>query len=178
MHVALPGRAGKRELQALVSRLIGTPLDMTTNIIQSYIQGREIDMNDIQNKLDTALRQAVKGRITRREFTQLALASGVSLAAANSMLTKAHAAEPKKGGTLKIGVGHGALARAEGAPFKQGPRKASRARQQATGLGVIDATCVSAWRVRRQLDDGRSTCWPAVWLQRSSLHVSKKSSIT
>ncbi len=26
----------------------GTPLDMTTNIIQSYIQGREIDMNDIQ----------------------------------------------------------------------------------------------------------------------------------
>ena len=65
-------------------------------------------MNDIQNKLDTALRQAVKGRITRREFTQLALASGVSLAAANSMFTTAHAAEPKKGGTLKIGVGHGA----------------------------------------------------------------------
>ena len=26
----------------------GTPLDMTTNIEQSYIQGREIDMNDIQ----------------------------------------------------------------------------------------------------------------------------------
>ncbi len=26
----------------------GTPLDMTTDIIQSYIQGREIDMNDIQ----------------------------------------------------------------------------------------------------------------------------------
>ena len=28
----------------------GTPLDMTTNIIQSYIQGREIDMNDIQKQ--------------------------------------------------------------------------------------------------------------------------------
>ena len=65
-------------------------------------------MKDIQSKLDAALRQAVKGRITRREFTQLALASGVSLAAANSMFTKAHAEEPKKGGTLKIGVGHGA----------------------------------------------------------------------
>jgi GAF domain-containing protein len=26
----------------------GTPLDMTTNIMQSYIQGREIDMNDMQ----------------------------------------------------------------------------------------------------------------------------------
>jgi imidazolonepropionase-like amidohydrolase len=28
----------------------GTPLDMTTNIIQSYIQGREIDMNDMQKQ--------------------------------------------------------------------------------------------------------------------------------
>ena len=28
----------------------GTPLDMTTNILQSYIQGREIDMNDIQKQ--------------------------------------------------------------------------------------------------------------------------------
>ena len=28
----------------------GTPLDMTTNIVQSYIQGREIDMNDMQKQ--------------------------------------------------------------------------------------------------------------------------------
>jgi imidazolonepropionase-like amidohydrolase len=28
----------------------GTPLDMTTDIIQSYIQGREVDMNDIQKQ--------------------------------------------------------------------------------------------------------------------------------
>jgi imidazolonepropionase-like amidohydrolase len=28
----------------------GTPLDMTTDIVQSYIQGREIDMNDIQKQ--------------------------------------------------------------------------------------------------------------------------------
>ena len=28
----------------------GTPLDMTSNIIQSYIQGREIDMNDMQKQ--------------------------------------------------------------------------------------------------------------------------------
>lgn len=28
----------------------GTPLDMTSNIVQSYIQGREIDMNDIQKQ--------------------------------------------------------------------------------------------------------------------------------
>lgn len=28
----------------------GTPLDMTTNIVQSYIQGREIDMNDMHKQ--------------------------------------------------------------------------------------------------------------------------------
>ena len=28
----------------------GTPLDMTSNIVQSYIQGREIDMNDMQKQ--------------------------------------------------------------------------------------------------------------------------------
>lgn len=28
----------------------GTPLDMTSNILQSYIQGREIDMNDMQKQ--------------------------------------------------------------------------------------------------------------------------------
>ena len=48
-------------------------------------------MNDIQSKLNAALAPGREGRITRREFTQLALASGVSLAAANSMFTKAHA---------------------------------------------------------------------------------------
>lgn len=65
-------------------------------------------MNETQHKLNAALGQAVRGRITRREFTQLALASGVSLAAANSMFTKAYADEPKKGGNFKVGVGHGA----------------------------------------------------------------------
>lgn len=34
--------------QATLLITTGTPLDMTSNIIQSYIQGREIDMNDIQ----------------------------------------------------------------------------------------------------------------------------------
>jgi len=65
-------------------------------------------MDEIKKKLNAALGQAVRGRITRREFTQLALASGVSLAAANSMFSKAYADEPKKGGNLKVGVGHGA----------------------------------------------------------------------
>jgi peptide/nickel transport system substrate-binding protein len=65
-------------------------------------------MNETQNKLNDALKQAVKGKLSRREFTQLALASGVTLAAANTMFSSAARAEPKKGGTFKIGVGHGA----------------------------------------------------------------------
>ncbi len=36
--------------QATLLITTGTPLDMTTNIIQSYIQGREIDMNDMQKQ--------------------------------------------------------------------------------------------------------------------------------
>jgi peptide/nickel transport system substrate-binding protein len=65
-------------------------------------------MNETQHKLNAALTAAVRGKITRREFTQLALASGVTLAAANTMFASAAKAEPKKGGTFKIGVGHGA----------------------------------------------------------------------
>ena len=65
-------------------------------------------MNDTQDKLQAALTAAARGRITRREFTQLALASGVTLATANTMFAGAARAEPKKGGTFKIGVGHGA----------------------------------------------------------------------
>ena len=65
-------------------------------------------MNESQHKLNAALKQAVKGKLSRREFTQLALASGVTLAAANTMFSNAARAEPQKGGTLKIGVGHGA----------------------------------------------------------------------
>ena len=34
--------------QATLLITTGTPLDMTSDIEQSYIQGREIDMNDIQ----------------------------------------------------------------------------------------------------------------------------------
>jgi imidazolonepropionase-like amidohydrolase len=43
-------RVGSLEVGKQATLLIttGTPLDMTTNIEQAYIQGREIDMNDIQ----------------------------------------------------------------------------------------------------------------------------------
>jgi len=43
-------RVGSLEVGKQATFLIttGTPLDMTSNIEQAYIQGREIDMNDIQ----------------------------------------------------------------------------------------------------------------------------------
>ena len=61
-------------------------------------------MNEAQIKLSTALRQAIKGRIGRREFLQLAMASGVSLAAADNLLANARAATPKRGGRFRLGV--------------------------------------------------------------------------
>ncbi len=48
------------------------------------------------------------GKITRREFVGRALALGATAALATSMAGKAlQAATPKRGGTLRIGIGHG-----------------------------------------------------------------------
>ena len=65
-------------------------------------------MDEMQTKLQRAAGLTARGRMSRRDFTQLALASGVTLAAANLILAKAARAEPKKGGTLRIGLAHGA----------------------------------------------------------------------
>lgn len=65
-------------------------------------------MSEFTTKLAQASRAVGKGKLSRREFVQLAVAGGVSIAAANSMFTKAARAEPKKGGTFRIAVGSGA----------------------------------------------------------------------
>jgi len=59
-------------------------------------------------KLHEAAALAGKGRMSRREFTQLALAAGLSVAAADVMFATAARAEPKKGGTLRLGLAQGA----------------------------------------------------------------------
>ena len=61
-----------------------------------------------QNHLEQAAQLAGRGKVSRREFMQLALASGLTLAAANAMFVRAARAEPKRGGTLKLGISHGA----------------------------------------------------------------------
>lgn len=65
-------------------------------------------MSEMQLKLERAAKLAGQGRISRREFTQLAIAAGLSIPAAGALFNQAVRAEPKKGGTLKLGLAHGA----------------------------------------------------------------------
>ena len=64
-------------------------------------------MEDIM-KLERLKSLAAKGKVTRREFVQFAMAAGVTAAAADKLFITAARAEPKKGGTVKIALGHGA----------------------------------------------------------------------
>jgi len=65
-------------------------------------------MTEFEHKLKLAEALARKGRISRRDFVQLALAAGLTAPAATTMFSRAVRAEPKKGGHLRIGLGHGA----------------------------------------------------------------------
>jgi peptide/nickel transport system substrate-binding protein len=51
---------------------------------------------------------AGKGKVSRRDFIQFALATGVTVAAAETMFVNAVQAAPKKGGSFKMALGHGA----------------------------------------------------------------------
>ncbi|MFN0191155.1 MAG: ABC transporter substrate-binding protein [Aestuariivirga sp.] len=59
-------------------------------------------------KLEMLKGLAAKGKVSRRDFMQFAIAAGITAAAADRMFVTAARAEPKKGGTIKIGLGHGA----------------------------------------------------------------------
>jgi peptide/nickel transport system substrate-binding protein len=52
-------------------------------------------------------RLAATGKMSRRDFVQLAIAAGISAAAAQTMFTKAARAEPKKGGLFRVALGSG-----------------------------------------------------------------------
>jgi peptide/nickel transport system substrate-binding protein len=64
-------------------------------------------MNDMKEKLDAAKKLASRGKVSRRDFVQLAIAAGLSIPAANAMFVAAARAEPKKGGHFRIGTAHG-----------------------------------------------------------------------
>ena len=58
-------------------------------------------------KLDDMKILAAKGRMSRRDFIQLSLAAGMTVAAADGLFSQAVRAAPKKGGSFKMGNGHG-----------------------------------------------------------------------
>ena len=58
--------------------------------------------------LKTMQTLVAKGKMSRRDFIQLSIAAGVTVAAAEKMFVSAARAEPKKGGTFKVALGSGA----------------------------------------------------------------------
>ena len=48
-----------------------------------------------------------KGKVSRRDFVQFAVAVGISVAAAETMFVEAAHAEPKRGGHLRMGLASG-----------------------------------------------------------------------
>jgi len=64
-------------------------------------------MTEFEMKMKAAQKAVGLGKLSRRDFMQFALASGMTLAAANALFATAARAEPKKGGVFKAAVGHG-----------------------------------------------------------------------
>ncbi len=58
-------------------------------------------------RIDELSKLYTLGRIDRRSFMQGAIALGVTISAASTMAVRAEAATPKKGGIMRIGMGHG-----------------------------------------------------------------------
>jgi peptide/nickel transport system substrate-binding protein len=58
--------------------------------------------------LERLKRLAAKGKVSRRDFMQFALATGLTAVAADTMFAKAVRSEPKKGGSARFGIAHGA----------------------------------------------------------------------
>ncbi len=64
-------------------------------------------MNEQNDKLDRAKKLAGRGKVSRRDFVQLAIAAGLTIPAANALFASAARAEPKKGGHFRVGTAHG-----------------------------------------------------------------------
>jgi peptide/nickel transport system substrate-binding protein len=65
-------------------------------------------MSESTEKLKLAEKLVSRGKVSRRQFVQLALAAGFTAAAAETLFVKAARAEPKRGGSPKFGLAHGA----------------------------------------------------------------------
>ena len=65
-------------------------------------------MTELELKLKRAALAVSRGKLSRRDFMSFAVGAGLSAAAANTLFVRAARAEPKKGGTFRLGSGHGA----------------------------------------------------------------------
>ena len=65
-------------------------------------------MTEFEMNLKAAQKAVGQGKLSRRDFMQQAIAAGFTAAAANTLFVKAARAAPKKGGTFRMGAGHGA----------------------------------------------------------------------
>ncbi len=64
-------------------------------------------MNEYDYRLASASRAVAQGKISRRDFLQVAMAAGFTLSAAQGLFVTAARAEAKKGGHFRHGCGHG-----------------------------------------------------------------------
>jgi peptide/nickel transport system substrate-binding protein len=64
-------------------------------------------MTEFEHKLTMAKKAVGQGKLSRRDFMQFTMASGLTLAASQGLFAQAARAEPKKGGNFKVGCGHG-----------------------------------------------------------------------
>ena len=65
-------------------------------------------MSELEYKLKMALGAIGRGRISRRDFMQLALAAGLTVAAADKLYVGTARAQGKPGGSARFGLAHGA----------------------------------------------------------------------
>jgi peptide/nickel transport system substrate-binding protein len=65
-------------------------------------------MTEFEFKLALAKQAVARGRTSRRDFMQLAMAAGLTVTAAGTMFTTAARAQAKPGGHFRVGLGHGA----------------------------------------------------------------------
>jgi peptide/nickel transport system substrate-binding protein len=64
-------------------------------------------MTEFEYKLGLAQRAVTRGKLSRRDFIQFAVASGMTLSAAGTLFSVAARAEAKPGGHFRAGLGHG-----------------------------------------------------------------------
>jgi peptide/nickel transport system substrate-binding protein len=64
-------------------------------------------MTEFEFKLEMAKKAVTRGKLSRRDFMQYAMAGGMTLAAAGTLFTSAARAQAKPGGHFRAGLGHG-----------------------------------------------------------------------